>query len=67
MINFELKKRIFTSIILISLLILMYFYTYIMFVILIIFPLIAWIELYGLISKIYKKKKFEKQSLIIFF
>jgi phosphatidate cytidylyltransferase len=53
--NSNLKKRIITSIFLISLLIGMYFYSYIMIVSLIIIALITWIEFNALISKILKK------------
>ena len=51
----NLKKRIATSILLISLLIGMFFFTYIMIVSLIIISIISWIEFYALISKILKK------------
>ena len=51
----NLKKRIITSIFLTSLLIGMYFYSYIMIVSLIIIAIITWIEFYALISKILKK------------
>ena len=51
----NLKKRITTSIFLISLFIGMFFYSYIMFVSLIIIAIISWIEFYALISKILKK------------
>ena len=54
----ELKKRIITSILLLLLLILMSFYTYILIVSLIIIGIIAWIEFYALISKIYKKSNY---------
>ena len=50
--NTELKKRIFTSIILIALLATMYLYSFIMFISLIIIGMIVWIEFYALISKI---------------
>ena len=50
--NTELKKRIFTSIILIALLATMYLYSFIMFISLIIIGMIAWIEFYALIYKI---------------
>tara|TARA_B110000027_G_scaffold12815_1_gene12001 strand:- start:304 stop:966 length:663 start_codon:yes stop_codon:yes gene_type:complete len=53
--NLNLKKRILTSIFLISLLIGMFFYSYIMIVSLIIIVIILWIEFYALISKILKK------------
>jgi len=49
------KKRILTSIILFSLLIAMFYYSYIMIVSLIIIAIISWIEFYALISKILKK------------
>ena len=51
----NLKKRILTSVFLISLLIGMFFYSYIMIVSLIIIAIISWIEFYALISKILKK------------
>ncbi len=51
----NIKKRILTSIFLISLLIGMFFYSYIMIVSLIIIAIISWIEFYALISKILKK------------
>ena len=54
----ELKKRIITSIFLLILLILMSFYTYILIASLIITGIIAWIEFYALISKIYKKSNY---------
>ena len=53
--NANIKKRILTSILLISLLIGMIYYSYIMIVSLIIIAVISWIEFYALISKILKK------------
>ena len=53
--NSNIKKRILTSILLISLLIGMINYSYIMIVSLIIIAIISWIEFYALISKILKK------------
>ena len=53
--NSNIKKRILTSILLISLLIGMFYYSYIMIVSLIIITIISWIEFYALISKILKK------------
>ena len=53
--NSNIKKRILTSILLISLLIGMFYYSYIMIVSLIIIAIISWIEFYALISKILKK------------
>ena len=51
----NIKKRILTSILLISLLIGMFYYSYIMIVSLIFIAMISWIEFYALISKILKK------------
>tara|TARA_B100000795_G_scaffold265426_1_gene247235 strand:+ start:708 stop:1370 length:663 start_codon:yes stop_codon:yes gene_type:complete len=48
----ELKKRIITSFLLLSLLGAMYFYSYIMIVAVIIIAMISWVEFYALISKI---------------
>ena len=53
--NSNIKKRILTSILLISLLIGMFYHSYIMIVSLIIIAIISWIEFYVLISKILKK------------
>ena len=53
--NSNIKKRILTSILLISLLIGMFHYSYIMIVSLIIIAIISWIEFYALISKVLKK------------
>jgi len=50
--NSELKKRIFTSIILLLLLTAMYSYTFVMIVSLIVIAMITWVEFYALISKI---------------
>jgi len=57
MINKEFKKRFITSILLICLLILMYFYNYILIIALIITTLISWIEFNGLIVKIFYDRK----------
>ena len=54
--NLNIKKRILTSMFLISLLIGMFYYSYIMIVSLIIIAIISWIEFYALISRILKKK-----------
>ena len=54
--NFELKKRIMTSFILISLVIAMYFFSFIMICALLVIATITWIEFYNLISKVFKKK-----------
>jgi len=53
----ELKKRTITSVFLLILFALMFFYSYILIISLIIIGLISWIEFYSLVSKIYKKKK----------
>jgi len=53
--NSNIKKRILTSIFLITLLVGMFFYSYIMIISLIIIAIISWIEFYALISKILKK------------
>jgi phosphatidate cytidylyltransferase len=67
--NLELKKRIITSLVLITLLIFMYLYSFILIISLIIIAVISWIEFYGLISKIFKKDEllkfiFKTSSLI---
>ena len=56
----ELKKRIVTSLFLFVLLGLMYFYSYIMIISLMIIAVISWLEFYWLISKIYKKNEIIK-------
>ena len=63
----ELKKRIITSILLLIMLILMSFYTYVLIVSLIIIGIIAWIEFYALISKIYKKSNYKNIVLRFIF
>ncbi len=57
--NTELKKRIITSIGLLSLLTTMYFYSFIMIGVLLIMAIIIWIEFYALISKIIRGNKFQ--------
>jgi len=64
--SLELKKRITTSIVLISLLALMFYYSFILIIFTIIITLISWIEFYGLISKIYKKNSFEEKLKRLF-
>ena len=56
----ELKKRIITSLVLITLLIFMYLYSFILVISLVIIAVISWIEFYGLISKIFKKNELLK-------
>ena len=58
----ELKKRIITSIFLITLVILMLFYTYVLILSLIVIGIISWIEFYALVSKIFKKKNYKDIS-----
>jgi len=57
--NKELKKRILTSIILLSLLTAMYFYSFIMIGALLIMAIIIWIEFYALISKIIRGNRYQ--------
>ena len=61
--NAELKKRIITSICLFSLLTLMFFYTFVLIVSLIIIGILAWIEFYALISKILPKENIKNNIL----
>tara|TARA_B100000787_G_scaffold86895_1_gene64117 strand:- start:7586 stop:8251 length:666 start_codon:yes stop_codon:yes gene_type:complete len=63
MMQAELKKRIVTSIILIILLWMMYSYSFVMIISLIIIAMITWIEFYALISKILKKNTFKDKFL----
>ena len=65
--NLSLKKRIVTSIFLVSLLIGMFFYFYIMIISLIIIALISWIEIYALISKIIKKNLLKDKFFRFFY
>ena len=61
--NRELTKRIITSLLLISLFALTFFYSYILIISLIIISLISWIEFQGLITKIFIKKIFNSKFL----
>ena len=63
----NIKKRILTSIFLISLLIGMFFYPYIMIVSLIIIAIISWIEFYALMSKILKKNNLKDNFFRFFY
>ena len=54
-------KRIYTSVFLLTFLVLMYFYSYILIISLILIPLISWIEFYGLTSKILTKNSFKNR------
>ena len=59
----ELKKRIFTSLLLLSLLAAMYSYSFIMMVALIIITTVVWIEFHALISKIFPNNKLKDRLL----
>ena len=61
------KIRVVTSIFLISLLIGMFFYTYVMIISLIVIALISWIEFYALISKILKKNGMKEKFFRFFY
>ena len=61
MISIELKKRIITSIALLTCLTLMYFYFFILIIFLILISLISWIEFNGLILKIFKKRNLKEK------
>ena len=62
----EFKKRLLTSFFLLSLLTLMFFYTYVLIISLLIISIITWIEFYGLIIKIFKKEN-QKNKILRFF
>ena len=59
----ELKKRIFTSLLLLSLFAAMYLYSFIMMVALIIIATVVWVEFYALISKIFSNNKLKDRLL----
>jgi phosphatidate cytidylyltransferase len=63
MINKNLPKRIITSLFLIMLLYLMFSFTYMLIISLIIISIVSWIEFYGLILKIFTKNKFKTNFL----
>ena len=65
MLKFELKKRIITSLFLISLLTLMFFYNFVLIISLIVIVVCAWIEFYALIAKILTKEN-SKNKVIRF-
>ena len=67
MITVELKKRLITSFFLISLLILMFFYSYILISALIVVAIIAWVEFNLLIYKIFNKKKLKDKIWRFFY
>ena len=57
--SLEIKKRIITSFFLFFLLILMFSYSFILIISLIVIASITWVEFYALISKIFKKNSFK--------
>ena len=59
----EIKKRVITSIFLFGILILMYIYSFIMIISLIIIGMISWIEFFALIAKILKKDNLKERFL----
>ena len=65
--SLNFKKRLATSIFLISLFIGMFFYSYIMIISLIIITIISWVEFYALISKIIKKNLLKDKFLRFFY
>ena len=62
----EFTKRIFTSLFLITLLGFVFLYSYILIISLIIITIISWIEFHGLIIKIFRKKSYKSNILILF-
>ena len=62
--NKEITKRIITSIFLISLLTLTFYYSYILIISLIVVSIICWIEFNAMISKILNKNTFKKKFLV---
>ena len=61
--SLEFKKRIATSILLLSLLFLMFSYSFVLIIFSILIGLISWIEFYALISKIVKKNDIKSKIL----
>jgi phosphatidate cytidylyltransferase len=59
----ELKKRLYTSVILFFLLMMMYFYSYVLIIGVILISIITWIEFYALVSKIFVKNKIKDKLL----
>ena len=62
----EIKKRIITSFFLLILLCLMYLYSFILIISLIIIGIIVWIEFYALMLKIFQGESFNNKSLLFF-
>ena len=65
--NKELQKRIITSIFLLSLLILMSLYPFVLIISLVVIAIIAWIEFYSLIHKIFINNNFMNKIFRFFF
>jgi len=65
--NKELSKRILTSLILLFVLGLTFFYTYVLIIALIFISLISWIEFNGLLLRIFKKDQLKFKFLTILF
>ena len=65
--NKELQKRIITSIFLLSLLLLMSLYTFVLIIALVVIAIIAWIEFYSLIHKIFINNNFMNKIFRFFF
>ncbi len=63
----ELSKRILTSIFLLSLLVLAFLYSFILVITLILISVIAWIEINGLVSKIFTNNDIKSRVLKFFF
>ncbi len=63
----ELIKRILTSICLITLLVIVFFYAYLLIISLLIVSILAWIEFNSLIYKIFTKRKLKKKYLTFFY
>ena len=57
----ELQKRLVTSILLLSLLVLMFVYYFVLIIYLFLIALVSWIEFYALISKIFKKENIKNK------
>ena len=60
--NIEIKKRIITSIFLLALLVLMYLYSFVMMISLIVISIIVWIEFYAIISKIITNESIKNRA-----
>ena len=61
--SLELKKRIFTSVVLLCLLTMMFFFKFVLIISLIIIAIVCWVEFYALISKIFLRNNRADQLL----